>query len=351
METRGKRVKTWQPERLSPETPFGVMRQSELAGNEPREGAPKSLPANRTVGLSSNSVTRACSPTPQEVAASTIERLGNQALLNVPCDDLKYAAGFFDGEGCIQIATPKKQKNTYYVYVRVNNTNLNALEFMRRLFGGSVFAQPRTNLAWSPTWGWVVCSRKAEAFLRAVLPYLVIKKRQAEKAIELQGTLVRGDHHVSEERLSKRAALKSEIAVLKTVFLDKVEELPSYPYLAGFFDAEGTVQVGVHNGTPCLQIRITNTEKALLDKIRGSLGGSVCSKSDKGRITPCWHWLVYSKKAASVLREMMPNLIVKREQARLAIEFQGSGAGRVTGFVYRKKISELNTITRNMASP
>jgi hypothetical protein len=118
-----KQAKAGQQYRLSDPASFGMMRQSGLAGNEPREGVPKSLPARRNPGQESNSATRACSPAPREVAASTIERLGDQALLNVPCDELRYAAGFFDGEGCIQIAAPKKQKNTYYVYVRVNSTN------------------------------------------------------------------------------------------------------------------------------------------------------------------------------------------------------------------------------------
>lgn len=85
MGTDCKQAKAGQQYRLSDPGPFGVMRQSGLAENEPREGEPKSLPAGRDLGQASNRTTRACSPTPQELER-TIECLGNRALLSVPCD-------------------------------------------------------------------------------------------------------------------------------------------------------------------------------------------------------------------------------------------------------------------------
>lgn len=91
--------------------------------------------------------------------------------------DIIYAAGFFDGEGCIT-AGPKTFRIT------VTNTNKEVLDWLCHAFGGNVNQSwgnkkinPKHNKAWK-----LVITRKpvVVAFLSQIYPYLKIKQREAK---------------------------------------------------------------------------------------------------------------------------------------------------------------------------
>jgi hypothetical protein len=101
-------------------------------------------------------------------------------------------------------------------------------------------------------------------------------------------------------------------------------------YLAGLFDGEGCIHIasskyldhGRKNPQYRLRIQITNTCKNLMDKI-GSFGFYVMERKDlKKNWKRCWVGHMYDRKAANLLRNLSPYLIVKKEEAILAIEFQ-----------------------------
>ena len=126
--------------------------------------------------------------------------------------DLAYMAGLFDGEGCINI---KKKGRYYSLNCKLNMAN----EFLPNLykfsFGGSLSKVPQeppiqTQLAWSIT------SRNATTFLEAILPYLKLKRNEAELAIKFQnGFSHQGGNRISDGQLVLREAQKILLSKMK----------------------------------------------------------------------------------------------------------------------------------------
>jgi hypothetical protein len=98
-------------------------------------------------------------------------------------------------------------------------------------------------------------------------------------------------------------------------------------YIAGLFDGEGCVLISTKQrfgrAVFWLEISITNTDKPVLDWILATVGGRMQKKphNKKGN-RDLWRWRASSREAAGVLEILLPYLRIKREQARLAIEFQ-----------------------------
>jgi len=95
--------------------------------------------------------------------------------------DFAYLAGFFDGEGCIQITGDK-----YVLHCGITNTNKWVLELFRFNFSGSVAKKQTYQPNQQPLFRWFCSSTTARVFLETLLPYLKIKRAQAEVAIKFQ---------------------------------------------------------------------------------------------------------------------------------------------------------------------
>lgn len=110
-------------------------------------------------------------------------------------------------------------------------------------------------------------------------------------------------------------------------------------YFAGFFDGEGCVglyeRLAKHCGnalTPNISIglSIANTNVEVLKHIHRTIGGH---RPEKGHVKPTmngspgkklFRWAAQSRESYHILKRVLPYLIVKREQALLAIEFHES---------------------------
>ena len=92
-----------------------------------------------------------------------------------------YLAGLFDGEGCVRLSRGGKNRRYHQLYCRICNTNPEPLKLCQKLFGGSVLPhgkKMRQNHRIS--WHWYISSRKAESFLKAIQPYVIIKKDEGQ---------------------------------------------------------------------------------------------------------------------------------------------------------------------------
>lgn len=132
-----------------------------------------------------------------------------------------YAAGFFDGEGCVRIdrgRNPHNGRRYYALHVIVVNTYLPVLQELRERYGGVVKPRQRAKSHWKPSFQWRVCSKDALVFLRDVLPHLRVKRREAEIAIAFQEGMKKHGNRFSvtpPEVVSDRAAMCEELATLK----------------------------------------------------------------------------------------------------------------------------------------
>jgi hypothetical protein len=97
---------------------------------------------------------------------------------------LDYLAGFFDGEGCINIS--RGNGTSYYLLqVQVSNTRREVLDAFQDRFGGSIVKQLR-NGNHKDIYIWKVEAAKAESFLIEMSSRLVLKRKQAELALEFR---------------------------------------------------------------------------------------------------------------------------------------------------------------------
>ena len=100
---------------------------------------------------------------------------------------LAYAAGLIDGEGCIHTDTNRRAQ-TYRPRVSVGMTEP-ALHLLRELqseWGGTLYQQRTATDRWAAAWTWHMTGTPAAEFIRAVLPYLRVKREQARLALALQ---------------------------------------------------------------------------------------------------------------------------------------------------------------------
>lgn len=100
-------------------------------------------------------------------------------------------------------------------------------------------------------------------------------------------------------------------------------------YLAGLVDGEGSIILHRHHGAKAnvaLRLSIASTHRGVLEWCRDTCSvGNIIGKGEApahGRHKASYMWLVNSQAASSVLEQIADDLIIKKEQAQLAIEFQ-----------------------------
>ena len=108
--------------------------------------------------------------------------------------ELAWAAGFFDGEGCVSVVkrhTGSSAKRSYLYYqlnLNAPQINKDPLLKLKSLFGGQVRCT-RSYGNRRPSFVWTLHAALAEKALRALLPYLIVKKAEAELALQYRATI------------------------------------------------------------------------------------------------------------------------------------------------------------------
>ena len=108
--------------------------------------------------------------------------------------DLAYLAGIFDADGTIGIkrstyairVTGDSSQPTFSERIHIRQVDRQALELLSETFGGNIGVEKPSAPGGKPLFRWGQTDRKAAAALKAMLPYLRIKKRQAENCLHLR---------------------------------------------------------------------------------------------------------------------------------------------------------------------
>ena len=92
-------------------------------------------------------------------------------------------------------------------------------------------------------------------------------------------------------------------------------------WFAGVFDGEGCVGWPRRTVIHSVSLAVSNTNKPLIDKINEVTGTGrvIPGKRRSNRHSPHWKWACYGDNARSILRQILPWLIVKREAAEVAL--------------------------------
>ena len=97
----------------------------------------------------------------------------------------EYMAGMIDADGCINTTKTGVNRNVVG-RVTIANTNHMFLQTLKDEFGGTLALRKQgAKKGWKPYGSISWTNRQAEHIIKNVLPFLIIKKRQAELCLEL----------------------------------------------------------------------------------------------------------------------------------------------------------------------
>lgn len=139
-----------------------------------------------------------------------------------------WAAGIFDGEGCVSIGCvgPSQRRDIVNLSYRLTVKVTMGCEETVCCFGTVVEQgtfQNHVSVArigcerMNPSYSWVAMSRKAEAVLKLLRPYLITKSREADVALEFMALPDgrRGRRAVDPKLMAERHRLYLECCRLK----------------------------------------------------------------------------------------------------------------------------------------
>lgn len=138
--------------------------------------------------------------------------------------DLSYIAGLFDGEGSVTL-TRREGRDIQYVALSLSNTHREIVERIKQSLGcGSVHKQSGVNL---PVYNWYVSHAAAAECIEKLLPFLIVKRKEAELALEWYkqsyeiGKTARAFFRWDKEKYKQ---LKQEAKDLTHVYVAKIKE-------------------------------------------------------------------------------------------------------------------------------
>ena len=156
-------------------------------------------------------------------------RLKPYDLSEVTETDLAYLAGLIDGEGCFYIGYIKTRskyvKRNYHSLLKISNNCKEVLEWVHATFGGrtTIFNKKRKDHTRNfITHDWYASGYLVRDLSILILPFLKIKKAQAEVMIQMRNTFPqsgsRGPVQPSQEILDLRSDLCTQMHRLNSRF-------------------------------------------------------------------------------------------------------------------------------------
>lgn len=130
---------------------------------------------------------------------------------------LAWAAGFFDGEGCVLVEMSKSPRSKgghrFRLHATVTQTSLPCLHKYMEEFGGKIVTNEFTTpngRRWSVQYRWSVRDAQAIEFLAAIQPYSIVKYDEITVALDYPLNLVKNklEDGVYEKRSEIRQQLK-----------------------------------------------------------------------------------------------------------------------------------------------
>ena len=124
-----------------------------------------------------------------------------------------YLAGIIDGEGTVTLAKNRKTE-TPSPSVTVANNNLELLEWIKGLVGGTIISKKKHKAHHSDSYAWAMRSDKAIQLLKDIRQYLIVKKPQADLIINKYKSVTHRAGKYTPEMLEKKMRLVAEIRIL-----------------------------------------------------------------------------------------------------------------------------------------
>jgi len=139
--------------------------------------------------------------------------------------DIKYAAGFFDGEGHIALHISDRQHTNGKTYKRyqveccVTQLEPDVLQMFVDEFGGYLYerkARATKSGEMHQRWDWKLTQQKCAAFLERIAPHLIVKQEEAHIALEFARTF-------SEKTTARTAAVDMNTLLLRRELAEQIK--------------------------------------------------------------------------------------------------------------------------------
>jgi hypothetical protein len=132
-----------------------------------------------------------------------------------------YLAGLFDGEGSFTISNLVRHDRPAYAFreIFITNTNVKIMDWLSKNFGGKVRVSRYGDKGWKDVYKWHASAKDHKYIIRNILPFLIVKKKQAEKVLEFillkeKQNTKRGPIGLSKEEWQKRNSILIEVRAL-----------------------------------------------------------------------------------------------------------------------------------------
>lgn len=240
-----------------------------------------------------------------------------------------YLAGLIDGDGTIVVGRQSRTNGyNYKPWVCVCSTEPKLVKWLVTVFGGQFYKLRTISDKHKIPYQWMAADVKhIETILTGVLPYLVMKKDRAENVLNYLslGTLRSPEdreyyYKVSKELSSFNAPLNKEIPQFSNPTKDQ------YAYLAGLFDAEGSVSINKSHKRAVLyqlDLCLSNSDGRIMSWLLNTFGGTLGINYPANRL-PAGRWRIPASHQEHMLLALLPYLITKRDRANIGLMWKRS---------------------------
>jgi len=233
---------------------------------------------------------------------------------------MEYFAGLFDAEGYVSLC----KDGHFSIGTQMANEEIPNL--FKENFGGKIYSSKR--IGRKKTWSWVIATNSdcCMNFIDILSPFSLIKQPQLlviRDYLKQSRDIRRQFRAQTSQKLS---CLKQPLPTLKEnidVPSDKFPEESFWKWLAGFFDGDGNFCVYEYQGKPSIifdsWIGIFNIMPIAIQFVKQRINGSISTY--RGAKFPIWKWVCCQKDSEFVCNSLHPYLIIKKDHARLVLDF------------------------------
>ncbi len=237
--------------------------------------------------------------------------------IEIPKNIKEYVAGFFDGDGCIDVRMGRKRGGGLRIIFSQskNETIPEVLTFIQKYYGGKITSRDRSSQKGRENdrkeYNLCITAWESKPLLLDLAKYTILKQPQCEKAILFLETSekmrILWDHPI---RIDVATSLKQMKKEYNKAIIDK-EKLTN-PYLAGMFDADGSVYF-MHKTS----VRSSIAQASSLPFLK-----SLCEIIPKCRLDTNKKQVIIPPKS-SFLNDIYIFVVNKKKQVNLALEAMG----------------------------
>eukprot|EP00930_Biecheleria_cincta_P048835 TRINITY_DN34093_c0_g1_i1.p1 TRINITY_DN34093_c0_g1~~TRINITY_DN34093_c0_g1_i1.p1 ORF type:complete len:421 (-),score=46.34 TRINITY_DN34093_c0_g1_i1:350-1612(-) len=217
---------------------------------------------------------------------------------------LEYAVGFFDGDGCV---TTYGTCHQCTLSVGQSACHAEVLMLFVHIFGGGIYKRGHGRGSSMPVAQWQLAGKESVSLAARILSqHASLKKPQLELAASWP--------KCREQRLEAKAALKEQ----KSLVPSQENLHCTWPYLAGFFDAEGCVVLSATSRQ--VKLTLSQKEPAVLEATQSFLRREFPNHKSCLCKGPGGWSLSFSDSSMQVLRRCLASgVIVKKSAAEAAL--------------------------------